>query len=91
MLLCSQDLKPFTFRRLTKNERGGRIEDRVTASKEYLSLKELCARIPYDDQTIRNLMTQGKLLKGIHYFKPHSRLIFKWTAIVEWIERSESG
>jgi hypothetical protein len=67
------------------------MEDRITTSKEYLSLKELCARIPYDDQTIRNLMTQGKLLKGIHYFKPNGRLIFKWAAIVEWIERSESG
>jgi hypothetical protein len=67
------------------------MEDRITMSKEYLSLKELCERIPYDDQTIRNLMTQGKFRKGIHYFKPNGRLIFKWTAIVEWIERSESG
>ena len=39
------------------------MEDRVKTSREYLSLKELCERIPYDDQTIRNLMTQGKLLR----------------------------
>jgi hypothetical protein len=67
------------------------MKDRLTTSKEYLSLKELCTRIPYDEQTIRNLITQGKLLKGTHYFKPNGRLIFKWTAIVTWIEGDESG
>lgn len=43
-------------------------------TEEYLSLKELCAQIPYKEQTIRNLVSQGALREGIHYFKPHGRL-----------------
>lgn len=58
-----------------------------TIEKEYLSLDELCQRIPYRPQTIRNLMSQGVLLKGVHYFKPTSRrIVFKWLAIQRWIE-----
>jgi hypothetical protein len=66
------------------------MENRLL-KKEYLSLKELCEQIPYEAQTIRNLITQGKLVQGIHYFKPHGRLIFKWDAIIEWIEGEGSG
>lgn len=55
--------------------------------KEYLSLGELCYRIPYRPQTIRNLMTQGVLREGVHYFKPTSRrVVFKWQAVKQWIE-----
>jgi hypothetical protein len=68
-------------------ERSQNVEQR----KDYLSIKELCKLIPYEEQTIRNLMTQGKLVQGTHYFKPNGRLIFKWTAIVNWIEGGESG
>lgn len=58
-----------------------------TIEKEYLSLEELCQRIPYRPQTIRNLMTQGVLLEGVHYFKPTSRrVVFKWAAIKNWVE-----
>ena len=59
--------------------------------KDYLSLKELCERIPYNDQTIRNMMTKGKLLLGTHYYKPNGRLIFKWSAIVKWIEGEQES
>jgi hypothetical protein len=65
-------------------------EDRLE-QREYLSLKELCERIPYDDRTIRNMMTKGKLILGTHYFKPNGRLIFKWSAIVQWIEGDKDG
>jgi len=55
--------------------------------KEYLSLEELCQRIPYRPQTIRNLMSQGVLREGIHYFKPtQRRVVFKWEAMRRWIE-----
>lgn len=58
-----------------------------TTEKEYLSLDELCQQIPYRPQTIRNLMSQGILLKGVHYFKPTSRrVVFKWAAIKNWVE-----
>ena len=48
-------------------ERSQCVEQR----KDYLSIKELCEQIPYEEQTIRNLMTQGKLVQGTHYFKPN--------------------
>jgi hypothetical protein len=41
--------------------------------KEYLSLEELVERIPYRPQTLRNLMCQGVLREGVHYFKPTQR------------------
>ncbi len=55
--------------------------------KEYLSLEELVERIPYRPQSIRNLMCQGVLREGVHYFKPTQRkVVFKWSAIRHWIE-----
>ena len=60
-------------------------------TKDSLSIKEVCERIPYEEQTIRNLMNQGRLVQGTHYFKPNGRLIFKWSAIVKWIEGGENG
>jgi hypothetical protein len=68
-------------------DRRSKVEER----KDYLPIKELCERIPYEEQTIRNLMHQGKLVQGTHYFKPNGRLIFKWVAIVHWIEGDENG
>lgn len=55
-------------------------------SDEYLSLRDLCRRIPYAEQTLRNLMHQGVLRLGVHYLKPRGRLIFKWSAIQAWLE-----
>lgn len=58
--------------------------------KEYLSLEELCQRIPYRPQTVRNLMSQGVLRQGVHYFKPTSRrIVFKWEAVRAWIEGND--
>ncbi len=55
--------------------------------EEYLSIKQLCERIPYRPQSIRNMMTQGIFREGEHYFKPTARkVIFKWSAIQRWIE-----
>lgn len=59
----------------------------LVAEKEYLCLEELCNQIPYRPQTVRNLMSQGVLLEGVHYFKPTSRrVVFKWSAMRRWIE-----
>jgi hypothetical protein len=43
--------------------------------KEYLSIAELVRRIPYRPQTLRNLMSQGVLKEGVHYFKPTQRKV----------------
>jgi hypothetical protein len=52
---------------------------------EYLSVRELAARIPYSEQTLRHLMTQGTLQLGVHYLKPHGRIVFRWSAIQAWL------
>jgi hypothetical protein len=36
----------------------------------YLSVKQLAERVPYAEQTIRNLMLAGELVEGRHFFLP---------------------
>lgn len=54
--------------------------------EEYLSIKQLEQRIPYAEQTIRNLMSAGVLKRDVHYVKPRGRIIFKWSALQAWLE-----
>lgn len=56
-------------------------------TREYLSLRELARRIPYAEQTIRNLMSRGVLRLGEHYLKPRSRIVFRWSKVREWLEQ----
>ena len=53
----------------------------------YLSVRQLAARIPYAEQTIRNLMHSGELVEGEHYFKRRGRVIFSWPAMRAWVEQ----
>jgi hypothetical protein len=57
--------------------------------KEYLSVRELAARIPYTEGAIRNLMSQGRLKLGVHYVKPRGRVAFCWSAIRAWLAGQE--
>jgi hypothetical protein len=41
---------------------------------------QLAARIPYAEQTIRNLMSSGELVEGEHYFKRRGRVILSFRA-----------
>jgi hypothetical protein len=52
----------------------------------YLSVRQLAARIPYAEQTIRNLMHSGELVEREHYFKRRGRVIFSWPAMRAWVE-----
>lgn len=58
----------------------------LTAQEEYLSVRQLCERIPYKEQTVRNLMTQGVLKRDVHYIKPRGRVMFMWSAVRAWLE-----
>jgi hypothetical protein len=50
--------------------------------KDYLSLAELVARIPYKPQTIYNWIHAGVWQLGVHYYKPTPRkLIFHYPTI----------
>ena len=56
-------------------------------AEEYLSLAELCERIPFAKGTIRNLISQGKLIEGYHFTKPGGKVIvFRWSRIQESID-----
>jgi hypothetical protein len=58
---------------------------------EYVSIRELAGRIPYAEQTIRNLMTRGVFRLGEHYIKPRSRVMFQWSKVREWLNRQPRG
>ena len=54
--------------------------------EEYLTTVELSKRIKMAPGTIRNLIWQKKLKKGVHYFKPTSRkLLFVWSEVQVWL------
>lgn len=53
----------------------------------YLTVLELSTQIKYSEQSIYNLICNGTLIEGKHFFKPTpKKVLFKWQAIVEWIE-----
>lgn len=60
------------------------------SSEEYLTIKELAARLKVKPKTIKNKMASGILRKGVHYVSPRGlRPRFKWSAIVAWLEGKE--
>ena len=76
---------------LPADDEGGRANLRSRqapgmASEEYLSIADLSKRIPYAPQTIRNLMSAGVLKRNLHYVKPRGRVMFKWSAVLAWVE-----
>jgi len=61
------------------------IKNKMTAD-EYLTTTELSQRIKMAPGTIRNLVWQNKLKKGIHYLKPTPRkLLFVWSEVQDWL------
>ena len=58
---------------------------------EYLSLRELARRIPYAEQTIRNLMSRGVFRMGEHYIKPRARVMFRWSRMREWLDQHSTA
>ena len=55
----------------------------------YLGLDELVTLVPWGKAGIRGFMARGLLVEGVHWFRPagpRSHLVFKWSAIQEFIE-----
>jgi hypothetical protein len=48
-----------------------------------LSVRQLAERIPYNEHTIRNMVSSGQLVEGKYYFKRRRRVIFSWLAMRE--------
>ena len=61
--------------------------------REYLYIEQLAELTPWTPQAIRTLVTRGKLKQGVHFFRPlgpTSRPIFRWRAIRDFIEGTNS-
>jgi len=57
--------------------------------KPYLSIAELTHLTPWTDQAIRTMISRGILREGSHFFYVGRRPVFKWAAIVTFIERPQ--
>lgn len=57
--------------------------------KPYLSIRELAELTPWTDQAIRTMISRGVLREGVHFFYVGRRPVFKWEAVVAFIEHRE--
>lgn len=55
--------------------------------KPYVSVAELAALTPWTPQAIRLMVSRGVLREGEHVFHVGRRTVFKWAAIVAFIEQ----
>jgi hypothetical protein len=54
--------------------------------KPYLSIRELSELTPWTEQAIRTMMAKGIFREGDHFFHVGRRPVFKWEAVVDFIE-----
>jgi hypothetical protein len=61
---------------------------RDAGARPYLYSEELAELTPWTIEAIHTKVRRGELQRGVHYFQDRrgERLIFKWAAIVEFIE-----
>jgi len=58
--------------------------------EQYLTVKELSAKIKYSQQTIYNMIHEGGFIRGERYIKPsRKKVLFLWSAICMWLESNE--
>lgn len=62
----------------------------ATQPKPYVSIRELSALTPWTEQAIRTMMAKGILRESEHFFHVGRRPVFKWEAIVGFIEHREA-
>jgi hypothetical protein len=60
-----------------------------SSPKPYLSIRELARLTPWTEQAIRTMMAKGIFRDGEHFFHVGRKPIFKWTAVVLFIEQRE--
>lgn len=56
------------------------------AAKPYLSAEDLADLTPFTEDSIRTMVKRRELTEGTHFFRVGRRLVFKWQAIVNFIE-----
>jgi hypothetical protein len=56
----------------------------------YLSAEQLAQQTPWSIDALEKMIQRGDLRRGLHWFQPKgagTQRIFKWSAIVAWIEQ----
>ena len=62
----------------------------TTQPKPYVSIRELSALTPWTEQAIRTMMAKRIMREGEHFFHVGRRPVFKWEAIVGFIEHRDA-
>lgn len=60
---------------------------RTLGPRKFLSVKELAKELPMAEQTIRNKMSSGELVNGVHFYKKGRRIFCDWNAIEDWLKQ----
>ena len=71
-----------------------RAADVRQVAREYLYIEDLAALTPWSRDAIETMVRRGILRRGVHYFQPgghRGRLIFKWSAIVSFIQEAQDN
>jgi len=64
---------------------------KAIGSEEYLSVDQLANRIPYKPKTIRNLLSRGVFIEGIHFTRLTGRPIFLWSRVEHLLREGKNG
>ncbi len=64
---------------------------KAVGSEEYLSVDQLAHRIPYKPKTIRNLLSRGVFIEGIHFTRLTGRPIFLWSRVEQLLREGKNG
>ena len=68
---------------------GNETETSRLRAKPYLSIRELSELTPWTDQAIRTMIAKGIFREGVHFFHVRRRPVFKWEAVIAFIEGRE--
>jgi excisionase family DNA binding protein len=67
------------------------MDEQKECQTEYLTVEELSERIKFSKQTLYNMISKGEFILQEHYLKPRpKKILFKWSAIEEWMENASS-
>ena len=71
---------------LQHNDQDAHIHMMEDDMDEFLTTKELSARIKLTPSTIRNMVCRGDFKPGVHFVRAGRRkLLFLWTGIAQWL------
>jgi hypothetical protein len=55
--------------------------------KPYIEIADFPDLTPFSEAAIRKHMQSGDFVEGVHFWRHGRRVIFKWAAVEQWIEK----